>query len=194
MELLSRYGTVAAYTALRHPQRVQALILVDAAIYTGGGAPGWAKPLLKTPQMRRLGPVVARNLLSQNKDLLNQTWHDPSKVTPDILEGYSKPTKVENWDKAFWEFTLASRDLKLSERLAELRLPVLVITGDDDRIVPTEESIRLSEELPSASLVVIPDCGHVPQEECPGPFMKALVAFIQKMPIQLRGYGIKPPS
>ena len=62
--------------------------------------------------------------------------------------------------------------------LAELTLPVLVITGDDDRIVPTEESLRLAEELPAAALTVIPNCGHVPQEECQGPFMQALVAFL----------------
>ena len=176
-------GTVAAYTTLRYPERVLALVLVDAAIYTGGGVPDWVKPLLKTPQMRRLGPLLSRRLLSRAEDLIKQAWHDPSKVTPEILEEYSKYAQVENWDKALWELTLASRDLKLSERLDELRLPVLVITGDDDRIVPTEESIRLSEEIPYSTLLVIPNCGHVPQEECPGPVVKALVVFAS-MPIQ----------
>ena len=92
-------GTVAAYTALRYPGRVQALVLVDAAIYTGGGSPGWVKPLLKTPQMRRLGPSIARNILGRGDDLIQQAWHDPSKVTAETLENYRKPTHIENWDQ-----------------------------------------------------------------------------------------------
>jgi pimeloyl-ACP methyl ester carboxylesterase len=176
-------GTVAAYTALRYPGRVQALVLVDAAIYTGGGAPGWVKPLLKTPQMRRLGPLIARNILGRGDNLIQQAWHDPAKVTDEVLKAYRMPTFIENWDKALWELTLASRDLKLEDRLDELNLPVLVITGDDDRIVPTEESIRLADELPSATLVVIPECGHVPQEECPDAFLEAIFGSILENPI-----------
>jgi pimeloyl-ACP methyl ester carboxylesterase len=57
-------------------------------------------------------------------------------------------------------------------------VPVLVITGDDDRIVPTESSIRLSGELPGSELVVIPQCGHVPQEECPEAFLAAVNGFL----------------
>jgi len=172
-------GTLAAYTALRYPERVQALILVDAAIYSGGGFPDWVMPLLKTPQLRRLGPLVSRRLLSNDEELLALSWHDPSKVTPEVLAGYLRSSNVHDWDKGLWEFTLASRNLELPERLTELRLPVLVITGDDDRIVPTAESIQLAEALPNARLAVIPNCGHVPQEECPQEFMAAVLEFVQ---------------
>ncbi len=53
-----------------------------------------------------------------------------------------------------------------------------MITGDDDRIVPAELSIRLADELPNADLVVIPACGHVPHEECPGAFLEAVEDFL----------------
>ncbi|MBK8783272.1 MAG: alpha/beta hydrolase [Anaerolineales bacterium] len=43
-------GTVSMQVALQHPERVEALILVDAAVYAGGGAPSWSRPILKTPQ------------------------------------------------------------------------------------------------------------------------------------------------
>jgi pimeloyl-ACP methyl ester carboxylesterase len=58
----------------------------------------------------------------------------------------------------------------------------LVITGDDDRIVPTEQSARLAAELPNAELVVIPACGHVPQEACPGVFLQATADFLAALP------------
>ena len=93
-------GTIAVHTYLRHPGRVQALVLVDAAIYTGGGAPGWIKPLLRTPQIDRLGPLVSRSLAAQGDSLLRLAWHDPSKVMPEDVAGYRKATRVQNWDRA----------------------------------------------------------------------------------------------
>ena len=105
-------------------------------------------------------------------------WHDPSKITPEIWEGYTRPLQAQDWDRALWELTVASHDLDLGQRLDEVGLPVLVITGDDDRIVPTEQSLRLAAELPDAQLVLIPDCGHVPHEECPAAFLEAVRAFL----------------
>jgi len=173
-------GTVAVNTALRHPDRVRALVLVDASIYSGGGAPAWAKPLLRTPQFEHIGPLISRSLGSQGERLLDLAWHDPSRVTPETKDGYRKALRAENWDRGLWELTKAGRDLKLGERVKDVRVPTLVITGDDDRIVPTEQSLRLARELPGAELVVIPNCGHVPQEECPEAFLKATTDFVMK--------------
>jgi pimeloyl-ACP methyl ester carboxylesterase len=177
-------GTIAMLTALKYPQRVQSLILVDPAVYAGGGAPAWIRPLLRTPQMRHLGPLVSRQIQTRGPELIELAWHDPSKITPEILEGYQKPLRIADWDKALWELTLASRESGLAERLGELTLPTLVITGDDDRIVPTEQSLRLAQELPNAQLAVIPQAGHVPHEECPAEFMQAVAEFLQHLNVQ----------
>lgn len=172
-------GTISMQTALQYPERVQALVLVDPAVYAGGGAPAWVRPLLKTPQMKRVGPLIARQIQARGPELIELAWHDPSKITPEIIEGYQKPLQTENWDKALWYLTISSEESGLAERVNELTLPTLVITGDDDRIVPTEQSIRLADELPDARLVVIPQCGHVPHEECPAEFMQAVAEFLQ---------------
>jgi pimeloyl-ACP methyl ester carboxylesterase len=172
-------GTVAMNTALTYPERVQALVLVDAAIYTGGGAPSWIKPLLSTPQLQRIGPLAGRFLASSGGRLLGMAWHDPSKVTPDVVAGYRKATQAKDWDKGLWELSKASSDSNLGARVREVTQPALVITGDDDRIVPTKDSIRLAEELPNAKLVVIPQCGHTPQEECPEAWLDAVTEFVK---------------
>jgi pimeloyl-ACP methyl ester carboxylesterase len=171
-------GTISMQVALENPERVIALILVDAAVYHGGGAPGWVQPLLATPQMRRLGPLITRQILAHGRSLIKLAWHDPDLLPAEMVEYYLKPFKVENWDKSFWEFTLASQPTGIVDRLSEITLPVLVITGDDDRIVPTADSIRLYRELPNASLEVIQNAGHVPHEEQPQPFIEAVTSFI----------------
>lgn len=175
-------GTVSMMTALQHPERVQALILVDPAVYTGGGAPSWMRPLLNTPQFNRLGPLFARQLQAQGTEFLKTAWHDPSKITPEIFEGYQKPLRIENWDKALWQLTVASQDSGLVEHLSEFTMLTLVITGDDDRIVPTEQSLRLADALPNAELKVISQSGHLPHEEKPVEFMKAVTEFLSTLP------------
>ena len=174
-------GTVAVNTALAHPERVQGLILVDAAVYEGGGAPPWIQPLLHTPQMDRLGPLLARQIAVRGDAFLESAWHDPGRITAEDRAGYRRPLRAENWDRALWELTKASRQPDLSGRVPDITLPSLVISGDDDRLVPVESSIRLAEQLPNAELVVIPDCGHLPHEECPEPFVDAVRAFLSRV-------------
>ncbi|MBN1666680.1 MAG: alpha/beta hydrolase [Anaerolineales bacterium] len=173
-------GTVATSAVLAHPQRFAGLVLVDAAIYAGGGAPDFIKPILRTPQIQHLGPLVSRWFGNQGERLLELAWYDQSKIPADLFAEYGRASQVENWDRALWEFTLASHSLAIPERVSEIEIPVLVISGEQDQIVPLEQSLRLAEEIPGASLVVIPQCGHVPQEECPQDFMTAIDDFLEK--------------
>jgi pimeloyl-ACP methyl ester carboxylesterase len=171
-------GTVSVAAALDHPSRIRALILVDPAV-GGEGAPSmWYRPLLETPQMRHLGPLLVRSIADSGDDTIRLAWHDPSKVTDAIIAGYRKPLQAINWESALYEFTIAPR-IAINDRLGAINLPVLIVTGDDDRIVPTENSIRLKDDIPASSLIVFPACGHVPQEECPDAFMQAVIEFVQ---------------
>jgi pimeloyl-ACP methyl ester carboxylesterase len=171
-------GTVAMQAALAHPECVSALILVDPAVGGGGPVPGWARPLLATPQLRRLGPLFVRSIQARGPEIIEMAWHDPSRIPPETLELYKNPLQAVDWDRALWEFTLASRPSGLASRLDEFDLPVLVITGDDDRIVPTASSVRLAGDLPEAELAVIPESGHLPHEERPEAFMEAVKGFL----------------
>ncbi len=176
-------GALAAYTALRYPERVEALALLDAPVYSvGGGSPAFLLPVLNSPQVRHIGPLIARGFIGNLPELVRSFWHDPARVTPAILAGYQRPFTVENWDRAFWEVFANSRALELAPRVPELTLPVLVVTGAEDVTVPAEQSERLARALPNADFAALPDCGHLPQEECPDALLAALTAFIQSLP------------
>jgi pimeloyl-ACP methyl ester carboxylesterase len=174
-------GAVAVQTALEVPERVQALVLVNPALDPLGGRLGWLRPLLHTPQMDRLGPVLARTVQAWGAQFGRAVWHDPARLTPEIWAGYTRPLKAENWDRALWELALAYHPMGLSERLDALGMPALVVAGAGDRVIPAAQSLRLAGELPDARLVVLSQCGHLPQEECPGPFLEALAAFLQEL-------------
>jgi pimeloyl-ACP methyl ester carboxylesterase len=66
----------------------------------------------------------------------------------------------------------------VDQNLAALTMPTLVITGDNDSVVATQDSVRLAGELPNAALVVVKYCGHLPNEEKPQEFLAAIATFL----------------
>jgi pimeloyl-ACP methyl ester carboxylesterase len=170
-------GSIALQTALAHPERVAGLVLVGAAVYAGGGAPAWARPLLRTPQFERIGPLLMRQLGGQQGDeFLRSSWADPSRLDAATVDAYRRALQVENWDRALWELVKASREPDLVPFLAAVRVPVLVVTGAEDRIVPAAQSRDLARDLggTDVAFVELSGCGHLPHEECPVEFRAAV--------------------
>lgn len=180
-------GNVAAQLALRAPERVDALVLVSPAIGGGSNRFAWLRPMLRLPQLQRIGPLLIRSFGDTGMELGKLAWHDPNLITPEIEAGYALPLQAQNWDRALWHFVASSEsDPALSAQLATLKVPILVITGDDDRVVPTAQSVVLANQI-GAELVVITGCGHVPQEECPQQFIDTLDSFVAN-----RGFARSP--
>ncbi|BCS55242.1 alpha/beta fold hydrolase [Geobacter sp. SVR] len=66
---------------------------------------------------------------------------------------------------------------ELIARYREITMPVLLLWGEHDRVVPLWQGERLQRELPDARLDVIPDCGHNPHEERPEATFACIAAF-----------------
>jgi len=174
-------GAIALQTALAYPNRVSGLILVDPALYGSRGIPDGLRFLLDTPQLKRLGPFFARSLAGKEGDaFLEAAWYDFSKFTEQDKAAYRKPLQAEYWDVALWELTKANRAVDLSPRLGELEMPVMVVTGANDRIIYPDVTEELAEKIPNAHFESFDLCGHVPQEECPQAFLQSVLAFVSK--------------
>jgi pimeloyl-ACP methyl ester carboxylesterase len=63
--------------------------------------------------------------------------------------------------------------------LAWIKCPTLVLTGDQDNSVPNAQSVEMANGIPGAKLVILPDCGHLPQLEMPQATADALVEWMR---------------
>ncbi len=110
--------------------------------------------------------------------LLASAYHDPSLITDEIRAGYRLPLRAKDWDRGLAWFVSAPTLVSPRARLGELGVPVLVVTGDDDKWVKTTATISLAADIPTASLAVVPDCGHLVHAECPAAFVEAVKEWI----------------
>ena len=63
--------------------------------------------------------------------------------------------------------------------LAGIKCPTLVLTGDEDHTIPNSLSIEMANNIHNAKLVILPDCGHLPQPEQPQATADALVEWLR---------------
>ncbi|MHB9034241.1 MAG: alpha/beta fold hydrolase [Anaerolineae bacterium] len=172
-------GTVAVQFALDYPGRVQALVLVDAAVYHLERRLGFLQAVIRSRWAYRLGLLTTRSLAKRAETLGRLAWYDFSQAPPDYIEQYVKPLRSNDWDVGLWEATRAMQPLNQVNRLSELQMPVLVVSGAEDRVVPLADAERLARVVANAELAVIPRCGHLPHEECPHEFLAVVTGFIE---------------
>jgi len=180
-------AAVAVVAADRHPERVAALVLEDPAVFLSRSVSQWLRPILNTPQLRHIGPLIARGIGSGNgQEFLRRAYYDPDFVTPEVMEGYALPTRAQGWDVALWEFTIAPRPDDPANALARLEVPTLVVTGAEDRIIPYEDSVRTAETIPYATIITYEKTGHVPHEERPERFARDVLGWLDDSDVDCR--------
>lgn len=180
----SRGGIIALHTALAHPWRISRLMLVDS------GALGKAiSPTLvasTTPALAELAiyfdrtPVGALMRARLRSFLLfSRPWRTPDSWLDDQVRLTFMPGFLEATLAALRAQTdgLAQREVLL-DRLPELTMPVQVIWGADDRVVPLEQAHNAVTWLPNGRLDIIADSGHIPHVEQPAVFSAQLQAFL----------------
>lgn len=173
-------GGVAVAFALEYPERVESLILVDPGVGGGRGPqfPAWALPIMWTPQMRHLGPLMMRDYQESLPNTIQREWFDQTKLTDEIQQTHLNLLKIKNWDRAFYELTFAPAYPELRDLLPNLTSQTFIIAGEEDRLIRPFYFEAITTEIPNAQLTLISQCGHVPQEECPTEFMNAVKNYL----------------
>ncbi|XP_002980186.2 uncharacterized protein LOC9647846 [Selaginella moellendorffii] len=119
-----------------------------------------------------------------SREAVRFAWYNPQMVDNSIIQGYTKPLGCRNWDQALLEYVIAmlsTRDKKgrkLAEKIEEISCPVLIVTGDTDRLVPAWNAEKLAKVFPKSTFHKIKECGHLPHEETPEEVLRVVGEFI----------------
>lgn len=171
-------GTVAFEVALRSPERVAGLVLLAPAVNGDVGPPRYLRPLLRTPQARRIGPLFLRRLARGGIDSLRAGYHDTSRVGEDDLAGYRRPLRARNWDRGLYETMVAEAPPHLGPELSRITAPAVVLVGASDRTIRPVDGRMTAEALGNASFHEVPEAGHLAVEERPDAVLDHIDRFL----------------
>jgi pimeloyl-ACP methyl ester carboxylesterase len=159
----------------RAPERVRALVLVSPAITGDVGAPPPLRPLLRSPQLRRVGPRLVERIVGEvTRERVTRSWADPTRATEEDIAPYRQLLAVEGWSRGLWEVMTAEAPPDLRALLARIHVPTTVVTGDTDSTIAPRLTARTARAIPTGRLEVIADCGHVPQQERPDELVRLI--------------------
>jgi 3-oxoadipate enol-lactonase len=172
-------GRIALELALESPERVSALVLV------GSGLDGheWSK------EVEAFGDEEEAALERGDLDTAVETnlrmWLAGPTRRLDEIDPAIRRLVGEMQRNAFrlqqgHDFRLAVLEPPASQRLAEIRVPTLVLTGDED--VPDIHVIaeKLTREIPGAERATIADAAHLPNLERPEEFDRIVLGFLRQ--------------
>jgi pimeloyl-ACP methyl ester carboxylesterase len=159
---VSMGGAAAIDFALTYPELVKKLVLVDSAGFAVGPAMGkWMVPPLGYLAAEFLRRPAVRRRVSLN------AYVDSSLVSTDALLCASMHLKQPGWHQAMVAFTRSGGYTFLTDKIAQINIPTLILWGDSDRILGTADAERFQQAIAHSQLIWIPNCGHVPHLEKP---------------------------
>jgi pimeloyl-ACP methyl ester carboxylesterase len=160
-------GNVAWRTAAAHPSRVEKLILVDAAGYPfeSESTPLGVRLMRLPVPAFLLEQILPRFLVEEG---LRNIYGDPSKVTQEQIERSIELTQRTGNRRALLDRARQRRTPGNEiAKIAELKVPTLIIWGGRDRLIPLSNARRFHRDIPGSTLVIFDGLGHAPEEEDP---------------------------
>ncbi len=168
-------GWVAAKFALDYPDRVRRLLLYDAAGIT-----------FKTAMDPAL--FVPRNA-SQLEELWAFLTPSPKPLPDFVVRDMLRRVRKNGWVVQRNLDTMLTRKDLLDGRLGNLKMPVLIVWGGADRLIPLETGEQMHREIPQSVLDVVKGCGHLAPSECASKVLPETVRFLEATPAPASASG-----
>ena len=170
-------GALSAVTAARWPDRVDRLVLIDAAGYNLAlERRPWLLQVMGKAPGGLLDALPQRPLMRQG---LRQVFFDDGKVTGERVEEYLAPMARPGARAASRRILTSGETFGLPGLVKQVKAPTLVLWGDHDTWIPLADADLFARDIPGARKVVIERCGHVPQEEKPEEVSRLILQFIE---------------
>jgi pimeloyl-ACP methyl ester carboxylesterase len=158
-------GHVALVHVLKHPERIKSLILTGSSgLFENGMGDTYPK----------------RGDYEFIKKKTEVTFYDPKVATKELVDEVYDI--VNNRIKAIKIIALAKSAIRnnLGEELNQIKVPTLLIWGNNDIITPPFVAREFNKLIPNSELHFIDQCGHAPMMEVPDAFNRILLSFLQK--------------
>lgn len=167
-------GAAAIDFALTYPEAVQKLVLLDSAGFAKG--PDMGKFLI--PPLGYLATEFLRNPRVRRGVSL-QAYCDPTFVSPDAELCAALHLKLPRWNQALISFTKSGGYNFLADKISKIAIPTLILWGDADRILGTEDATKFEQAIAGSQLIWIENCGHVPHLEKPAVTASHILKFVE---------------
>lgn len=168
--------------AIRHPQRILSLVIMNTIIYADYEWHPLAK-IWRTPgegERWMAGWTRERFIEGRRKSLAH-----PENLTPADLDAYYEPIADPAMRAAvlrLYRNTTPSDHPEWEEGLRRLNVPALIIWGRQDPYIPVETAGRFHRDLPGSSLFILDDASHFVQEDQPEEVARLIEAFYARRP------------
>ncbi len=168
-------GNAAWLYTLTHPERVERLVLIDSA-----GYPNDSAPLVD----HEPAPFMRWLLRHGNPTILVRRGFDRAVADPAAVSDAYVTRSVDFLRRAGSRDAQAKRNRLRNiekqpiERIPEIRVPTLVLWGDDDALLPVDAAHLFHAALPNSELKIYAGIGHMPQLEVPEQLVNDLRAFL----------------
>lgn len=184
-------GAVAADVALLYPERVSRLVLVDGAVGFTGSDPQFGDERGGMDFLRNINPesplaqTLLRNMLTSDfaNSMMSQAVQDERNIDPELMKKRVRGLQVEGWEAGVLAFSRDSftADSQFDlELLRTVQIPVLLVWGEQDRLVPINVGETLRDLFPNRTWITYPDVGHTPMDENTEQFNADLVTFLSE--------------
>ena len=177
-------GGVAWAYALAHPDRLDALVLVDASGWPETAEDAGSDPLvfrlLRNPVARRLMKNTDMTMLVRSG--LRDSFANPDLATEDMVNRYTALARAPCHRDAIMALMTGrgAHAPATKAALAAISVPTLVLHGEQDKLIPVSAGHKFAEAIPGAELIVYPDAGHLPQEEVAAQSAQDLREFLAR--------------
>lgn len=167
-------GAIAADAALARPDRVQGLVLVDAA----GLGVRWPF-MLRVARWPILGPAFdhLRGRGATGR-ILRGIYGDGSRVTQQDIDQYYAPIALPNFGRSLRRVLRDFRFDDLQGRVGTILTPTLVMWGTRDRLIPQAIGEAMAAQLPHSALARFQAAGHALPEEDHEAFNRVLIGYL----------------
>lgn len=171
---VSMGGAAAIEFTLNYPEAVHKLVLVDSAGFT-------QPPAIGKFLIQPLGNLATKFLSSPQvrQSVSEKAYFDRAFATIDARLCAALHLEMPNWSEALIAFTRSGGYGYLLDRLPEIQQETLIIWGKQDRILGTKAAQLFEQNLPTARLKWIDNCGHVPHLEQAQITARSVLDFIE---------------